>query len=1147
MTTPNSLPFQEKAAYSLSGVEVISYLPFLSSARDKRVNLDTKCFISGYPGSPLGGLDLAFGKQKKYFQENQVVLIPGVNEELAATSVMGSQFATTYDGFSGDGVLGLWYGKAPGLERAMDAIRHGVYGGTGGSNAVLLFVGDDPASNSSSIPTSSSNLLADMNIPVIFPGHVSEILPLSLHAINISRVSGLWAAMKINTSVADSFSSVTLDSNVVPPLDLTLYPNHDKEITKMDRTFLGKTNATEKTILEKKMPLVVEYLNNNPTLNKTITSPDNPSLGIILAGNIYYNFVQALNLLGLDLPALQEHGVRILKLDVIFPLSPETINAFALDLDSVIVIEEKKNFVEQQILNIIFNSNLTTKVYGKKDRNNKQLIPSHGLMSSTLLKDLLPTILSHSKYPSPLTSIISPPTIKYLPISLKEDNPKRVPSLCSGCPHSTSLLLPEGSNFGAGVGCHALGMFMDKDLVGQPISSNSMGSEGAVWIGASPFLNQEHLFQNMGDGTYFHSGSLALRACIDSGTNITFKILYNSSIAMTGGQKVPGSIEIVNLIHELQTLNISKIILASNSPSSYKAFKFAKNVEVKHIDEIVSIQESLSTHKGVTVLISDLECALALRSKRKKQPVEKLPPRVVINSRICENCGDCGSLSSCLSLQPHETEFGTKVTIDQSSCNQALTCIKGNCPAFITLPASAILPEQSLTTIHSLESILPLPKKLNFKKQYNIVMPGIGGTGVIHASKLLGLASQMEGYTFSGTDSTGLAQKSGSVSSLLQIFKLDEVSTYSSDNIIDLLLGFDISVTSNMLPDLSFRDSSQAIISSSLTPTGNMVYNPVLLKNNFSKEIKMIKQINQNKLPIQVNSVEIARLIGNESVSNIVLLGAALQLGYLPTSYYSLVSAIKNSNNLVSQNIDALNLGRLSVANPSLLAKLLNPIPTSSRTTTALFSSTLLSNRFSGISLDLVEKIAFYANDLTDYHSKKYAEKFLTYLDVTSNALTLKFPGQDLDIALSEIIINTYKLMAFKDEFEVSRLTLLSTENSLVKANMNTKSPYSYLWKLPLVKYKNSTDKTKISSSLNQSISLLAKLKFIRFTPLNPFYFNSLRVAERKLNKRYQLKLNSLLSSEAAVLDEINLLNSQVQKIKGFGDLKSDLIAKYLP
>lgn len=1144
MTTSNPIPFQEKAAYSLSGVEVISYLPFLSSARDKRVNLDTKCFISGYPGSPLGGLDLAFGKQKKYFQENRIVLVPGVNEELAATSVMGSQFATTYDGFSGDGVLGIWYGKAPGLERSMDAIRHGVYGGTGGGNAVLLFVGDDPASNSSSIPTSSSNLLADMNIPVIFPGHVSEILPLSLHAINIGRVSGLWTAIKINTNVADSFSSVTLDSNAVAPLDLTLYPNHDKSVTNIDTTFLGKTNATEKIILEKKIPLVIEYLNNNPSLNKVITSPAKPSLGIVLAGNIFYNFVEALNLLGLDLATLQEQGVRILKLDVIFPLSPETITAFAQDLDSIIVIEEKKNFIEQQLLNIIFNSTLNVKVYGKRNRNNEQLIPSYGLLSQILLKDMIPNILSHSRYYNPSILANVAPSIKYLPISLKGDNPKRVPSLCSGCPHSTSLVLPQGSSFGAGVGCHALGMFMDKDLVGQPISSNSMGSEGAVWIGASPFLDQKHLFQNMGDGTYFHSGSLALRACIDSGTNITFKILYNSSIAMTGGQKVPGSIDIVELIQELQTLNISQIVLASNSPSSYKAFKFAKNVRVKHIDEILSIQENLSTHKGVTVLISDLECALALRSKRKKLPIEQQPSRVVINSRICENCGDCGSLSSCLSLQPQETDFGTKVAIDQSSCNQALTCIKGNCPAFITLPASAILPEQSLTTTHNLESILPLPSKLNFQSEYNIIMPGIGGTGVIHASKLLGLASQMEGYSFSGTDSTGLAQKSGSVSSLLQIYKSSKGASYPSNNVIDLLLGFDISVASHILPDLSFRDSSLAILSSSLTPTGNMVRNPDLLKVNFSKELKLIRQINQNKIPVQIDSVAIARVIGNESVSNIVLLGAALQLGYLPISYYSLVSAIKNSNNLISQNIDALNLGRLSIVDPAFLAQLINPPFKNAKTPP--FSSSKLGILFPDTSEELIEKIAFFANDLTDYHSKKYAGKFLTNLVDAFKELNLKFPGQDLNRVTLEIIQITHKLMAFKDEFEVSRLTLLATEPSLVKANMSTNS-YSYLWKLPFVKYKKSTDKSKIPSSFNKPINMLATLKFIRFTPLNPFYFNSLRSSERKLSKRYHLKLTTILSAKDSVLDDIIYLNSQVLEIKGFGDLKATLIAKYLP
>ena len=1148
MDSSTTLPFSENSTHSLSGVEAISLLPFLSAARDKKSNLDIKCFISGYPGSPLGGLDLALFKHKKYFKDNSIVFNPGLNEEIAASSVMGSQFATSYEGFAGDGVLGIWYAKAPGLERAMDALRHGVYGGTGGNNSVILFVGDDPASNSSSIPTSSSNLLADMNIPVIYPGNVDEIIPLSLHAINISRLSGLWTALKITTSVADSFTSLSLNSSQVPLVNLTQYPDHSPLTTALDTTFLGNTNTTERTILQNKLPLVIQYLNNTPTLNKVLTNPTNPSLGIIISGNTYYAFLEALTQLGLDLEFLQGSGIKLLKLDVIFPLSPKAIEDFSQDLDCIIVIEEKKNFIEQQVLSIISNTLLPTKVYGKNSKSQENLVPSFGLLNAAILKDIIPLIIPYSKYANALPETTFPSKTKYLPLSLKETNPKRIPSLCSGCPHSTSLQLPQGSLFGAGVGCHALGMFMDEKIVGNAISSNAMGVEGSVWIGASPFLPDQHLFQNMGDGTYFHSGSLALRACIDSGVNITFKILYNSSIAMTGGQKVPGSIQITNLIKELEQLEISKIVLATNSPISYKKFKFAKNVQVKDITEINSIQEELSKYGGVTVLISDLECALALKSKRRKIEPALQPDKIVINSRICENCGDCGAQSSCLSLQQYDTDFGTKVTVDQSSCNQAQTCLKGNCPAFIKVPATALLPVQSLTTKYSLETLIPLPEKISFNSNYNVVMPGVGGTGVIHASKLLGLASKMEGLNYSGSDSTGLAQKSGSVTSFLKISKTSELLVAQrSDNIVDLVLGFDISVTSNSLPDYSFRDTCNTILSSTITPTGNMVYNPDLLKKDYSYEISKFKSINQGVKPKSLNSSLIAKLTGNDSLGNMVLLGAALQSGYLPVSYYSLLSAIKNSNSLVSQNIDALNLGRLWVHDSSYLNNLLDSYKNYAVTPKVKFNSEDLSLKFPNLTPQVLEKVALYSNELQSYHSRTYALKYQKTLIEIFSKLLNKFPDLNLSPLYQTITQLYYNLLAFKDEYEVARLTLLSTPSSLSFANLDTASKYNYQWKLPFISYQKSFDKTNISSNLNFLILALSKFKFLRFTPFNPFYYNTLRAHERALPKRYLKKLNLLLDSETSTLDEIQLLNNDAMKIKGFAQLKLDLILKYLP
>ena len=1144
MDKVSSFPIKDRETYSISGVEVISLLPFVSRLRDKKANLDTNCYISGYPGSPLGGLDLALLRHKAYFKENRIVFNPGLNEELAATSVMGSQFASSYDGFSGDGVLGIWYGKAPGLERAMDALRHGVYGGTGGKNAVLLCVGDDPSSNSSSIPTSSSHLLADLNVPTLFPGNVNEILPLALHAVNISRLSGLWTALKINTSVADSFGTVTIDSTKVLPLDTSNYPGHTSLIKALDTTFLGNTNRTEKRIQDEKLPLVIDYLNATPDLNITITNPTNPILGIVAAGNIYYQLLEALNSLGYNLQDLAALGVRVLKLDVIYPLSKNQIINFANGLESLVIIEEKKSFIQQQILEIAYNANLPTRIYGKNDKEGKALIPSYGLVDQELLKNVLPLILSYTNnFDIPSTSK-SP---KLLALSLKENNSKRIPSLCSGCPHSSSLLLPEGSLVGAGVGCHALGMFMDKKLVGDVISSNAMGTEGAVWMGASPFLDNKHLFQNIGDGTYFHSGSLALRACIDAKVDITFKILYNSSIAMTGGQKVTGSNDIVSLIKELQLLDIRKIVLASNSPSSYKKFKFNnKIVKIVHIDEMLSQEKELSKLNGVSVLISDLECALALRAKRRNKPKNELPNKIVINSRLCENCGDCGESSSCLSLQPKDTPFGTKVSIDQSSCNQAHTCLKGNCPAFISIPALAEKPSRSLTQIHNFDELIPLPLKQEFAAKFEIFMPGIGGTGVIHASKMLGQAAYLEGYQSQGSDSTGLAQKSGSVASYLSITKTPHIEFSQSESAsTTLVLGFDQSVLYSLVNDTFLKNDTQFVLSTSLTPTGNMVYNPSLLKTQYQKELTLLKKITKKPI-LTLDSVLINKLIGNHSLGNMVIVGAALQAGCLPVSYFSLISAIKNSGNLVEENIDALNLGRLAVFNPHYLNNLLELHENLNLSFTEIFSKEDLIFSLPQIDTTLIEKVYLYANELVSYHNKKYAQEYLANLSSLTTALALKHPDTNLDSQYQAITINLYNLMAFKDEFEVARLTILASESSLNQANLDTAVKHHYLWKFPLLKYKG-TQKTKIPSSAIGLISLLAKLKFLRFTFLNPFFYSKLRKQERKLAKRYIIALKAIIIDSNQDLSKIDATNLNISKIKGYAELKSSLIAKYLP
>ncbi|MDX1448098.1 MAG: indolepyruvate ferredoxin oxidoreductase family protein, partial [Acidimicrobiia bacterium] len=705
--------------------------------RDRASGAVTAGFLSGYPGSPLGGFDLEVSRMLRRHPDLPIVHRPGVNEELGASAVMGSQLAAARPDARYDGVLGVWYGKAPGLDRATDAIRHGVFAGTSPLGGVIALVGDDPAAKSSTMPSSSDAALVDLHMPILYPGTTTECLELGLHAAAISRASGLWAAMKIVTPVADGSGTVDLPVLTQAPV----IPEHDPR-PHPSAVFLGSARmiAAEEEFRTVRAELAYRYGVEN-RLNRIEVDPPDAWIGIVATGYTYYEMKEALHRLGLtDDAAIRSAGIRLLQLRMPVPFDAEMVHRFARGLSEIVVVEEKNPTLEWLIKDTLYDFGDRPTVVGKTHEDGSTLMPSHGLLDTDAILPGLRARLAR-RLEDRLAPLPAAPRTT-IPLSVN-----RTPFFCSGCPHNWGTKVPEGALVGAGTGCHGMSLLMPDELVGETFGITAMGNEGAHWIGMEPFVETSHVFQNFGDGTYFHSGQLAIQAAIGAGVSITFKILYNSTVAMTGGQDASFSVGVPELCSILIAQGVKKIIVTVPDPDSYDRSRLPGGVEVWDRTRIIAAQERLAATEGVTILINDQECAAELRRARKRGLAPTPRRRIVINHRICEGCGDCGDKSNCLSVQPLETPLGMKTTIHQASCNFDYSCVNGDCPAFMEVyvdaeVAGGITPPPEVSE----------PRPVTVTGTVPIRMAGIGGTGVVTAAQVLATAAMFDGWKVAGLD-----------------------------------------------------------------------------------------------------------------------------------------------------------------------------------------------------------------------------------------------------------------------------------------------------------------------------------------------------------------------------------------------------------
>ncbi len=830
VTTHVSLEDKYKLSHGdafVTGVQALVQLLVTQHRQDRSDGASAGALVTGYQGSPLGVLDLELQRHPDVLAENGIVHQPAVNEELAATALLGSQLVGRVATARFDRVVGMWYGKAPGLDRAADAIRHANHIGCPPTGGVLAVVGDDPGAKSSTLPSASETTLAALQLPTLYPADPAEVVELGLHGYAMSRLSGLWVGCKVATSVADGSQSVSL-APPAPHVPVTIDIDGRPYVHTPSATLAGKSTLDlERSLFYARTEIARRYITAN-NINRIVVGGTADRIGIVSAGKTWLDLRQALLIMGLDDAELARLGIRLIKLGALYPLDREGMRQFTAGLETVIVVEEKGPFIESQVRDLLYADAVRPDVVGKTDGAGHELFAANGELSPDQIADSLIRPLTRHH---PIDALARwqeeraahrPPV--RLPLMV------RTPYFCSGCPHNRSVKVPEGSLVGGGIGCHGMAVLMKPEQVGTLLGLTQMGGEGAQWVGMAPFSLENHIFQNLGDGTFFHSGSLAVRAAVSSGVNITYKILYNSAVAMTGGQDVKGARPIPDLARLLLAEGVRRVIITTEDPSRLRGAPLPRGVEVWHRDRLIEAQEVLAAIPGVTVLVHDQECAAEKRRKRKRGTLADPAQRIFVNQRVCEACGDCGVKSNCLSVQTVETEFGPKTHIHQPSCNKDYTCVDGDCPSFISvLPGTGRSnirpgrPGPDVLAAGDFPGVVVAPST-----SWTVRFLGVGGTGVVTASQILGTAALADGLRVRGLDQTGLAQKGGPVVSDL-IMGTDPVERGNKlgDGECDLYLGCDLVVAANPIY-LAVADPGRtaSIVSTARVPTGDMVGDP---------------------------------------------------------------------------------------------------------------------------------------------------------------------------------------------------------------------------------------------------------------------------------------------------------------------------------
>ena len=1106
----------------MSGIQALVRLPIVQIRRDRAAGLNTAGFVSGYRGSPLGGYDSALGRAKKFLDAHDIVAKPAVNEDLAATAIWGTQQVGLWPGATKEGVFGIWYGKGPGVDRSGDVLKHANAAGTSKHGGVLCLAGDDHGAKSSSIPHQSDHAFMSAVIPVLYPSSVHEFIRMGLLGLAMSRYSGCWVAMKVLSDTVESTAVVDLDQescSFIEPPNFVI-PQGGLHIRWPDDRW-----SQDHRLQTYKAYAAIEFGSVNG-VDRLVIDARRPRFGIVASGKAYEDVREALEQLGIDRETGEAIGLRLFKVGMPWPLPPAGIRAFSEGLEEVLIIEERREIIENQIKQHLFNwkTDVRPRIVGKFDEHEVPFLPLDRELSEGLVAQAIVARLLRMDIPADIKARLQERVAwftsreqrlqGYAPIV------NRMPHYCPGCPHNTSTRVVEGSRAAAGIGCHFMVQWMDR----RTDTFTHMGAEGITWMGIAPFTNEKHIFVNLGDGTYFHSGILAIRQAVAARINITYKLLYNEAVAMTGGQPVDGPLTLPQLVRQIRDEGVERIIVLSDDLENLPEGEFPAGVEVGPREHIDRAMEQIREYEGCSVIVYDQGCAAELRRKRHRHQAPEPEERVFINAKVCEGCGDCSVQSNCIAIEPLETPLGRKRQINQSACNVDLSCLKGFCPSFVTIKGVQPRKSEGLTLGDTDLPVPPAPATL--ETPYNIAVTGVGGTGVLTISGILGMAAHLDGKAAMLLDVSGLAQKGGAVISHVRLCAdPDHISTPRiAGGCADLLLAADSVVAiSREGMDLISAARTAAVVNGHNAPVANFVRD-----RDFDFRQDAVLQAIWDTVKPRPRIVDFNRLalrvIGDAIATNMMMVGYAWQLGLIPVSEAALLRAIEMNGVEVAMNKMAFRWGRVAAADPERIAELLVPAK---------------DERPLG-EMTLDEIVSHRAAHLADYQDAALAEK---YRAAVSRIRALEGRVAGSEALARAVTIHYAKVLAYKDEYEVARLLTDPAFERELSETFEGDGRLSFHLAPPMVAHVDPDlgrpRKRRFGEGLRLPLKLLARLKRLRGTPFDIFGRSEERKRERALLRTYEAMLEEIAGSlDAGNRFAAIALASAPDQVRGFGPVK---------
>jgi indolepyruvate ferredoxin oxidoreductase len=1099
----------------LTGTQALVRIVLDQRDRDRADGINTAGFVSGYRGSPLGGVDLELWRAKQLLSDRRIEFLPAINEDLAATAVLGSQQVESHPAREVDGVFGLWYGKGPGVDRSGDALKHGNAYGSSPHGGVLVVAGDDHGCVSSSMPHQSDVAFMAWFMPTLSPSSVAEYLSFGEYGYALSRFSGMWVGFKAISETVESSASVEL-----PPRRVFSPPSFARPPGGLHYRWPDLPGPQIEQRLEFKKNAVLAFAAANP-IDRRIYDIADATYGVVTTGKAHLDLMEALQLLGLDEAECRRLGIDIYKVGMVWPLAHHDALEFVREKREILVVEEKRGIIESQFKEYFYDypGHKPERMVGKSDENNQALVPWIGELSPRLLAPIIAGRLDRIFPDLDLAARAESLRPKAARI-IDFPGATRTPYFCSGCPHNTSTKVPEGSQALAGIGCHFMASWMDRETG----SLIQMGGEGVNWAASSRFTGRRHIFQNLGEGTYYHSGSMAIRQAIAAKTNITYKILFNDAVAMTGGQPVDGPLSVHSIAHEVRANGVARIALVSDDPDKFNRSDFPPGTSLHPRAQLDAVQRELREITGVSVLICEQECATEKRRRRKRGQLPDPAKFAYINELVCEGCGDCSVESNCLSVEPKETAFGRKRQINLSTCNKDFSCVNGFCPSFVTVEGAVRRKKQGVTAdLLARAELLPAPKLPACGKPYNLLVTGVGGTGVITIGALITMAAHLEGRGVSALDFTGFAQKFGPVLSFIRLSgKPDDIHQARIDRgAADALIGCDIVVSSSAKASIAYGEAMRAVINTAEMPTGDIVRNRDASLSASARLTSIERLIGSDNITSFDANRAAEALLGDSVFANVMMLGAAWQLGLVPVTFEALMRAIGLNGVATLQNRQAFAGGRLAATDGNFLTSLLGQAvkPES-----------------------LEELITGRAAFLKAYQNGDYANRYTAFVARVRGKEDEQLPGSRT--FTTAVATSLFKLMAYKDEYEVARLHMETGFLDRLHREFEGDFTVTYHLAPPLLASGNDARgrplKRQFGPWIQPVFRILARLKFLRGTAFDIFGYAHERRMERALIGWYEALIIELLPQLGAeTIESLVRIASLPTEIRGYGPVKN--------